>query len=59
MTSVKLSGASGLVKIIAPLPPVEIPDKPYRFLAWILAKMLDPHGRLNGADVKVEIGTRQ
>ena len=32
---------------------------PYKFVALTFAKTLEPHGRLNGADLSVEMGIKQ
>jgi len=45
----RLTGASGLVSIIAPFPDVEASEGLTILVAIILAKMLDPHGRENVA----------
>jgi len=44
--SLRLSGASARVKIIAPLPGDELAEVPTKFVAVTLAQMLDPQGRL-------------
>lgn len=52
----KLKGASGLVKIIAPLPSTDVAEEPLTLSATITACMLEPQGKLNGAVVKVALG---
>jgi len=48
---------SGYVKIIAPLPKFEGKELPYTLVAITLANTDDPHGRLKGAAIRVEIET--
>jgi hypothetical protein len=45
-TLVKFLGESGVISIMAPFPPVEVPELPMMFVARIVAKTLDPQGRL-------------
>jgi len=52
-------GASGFVKMVAPLPTLETKEFPYKFVAYTLAKILDPQGRLNGAALRVAVGIVQ
>ena len=59
ITSYKLRGASGFVKMMAPLPIGEDVEEPYRLYATTLAKMLDPHGSWNAPALSVVIGTEQ
>lgn len=49
-------GASGTVKIIAPLPAVDTDELPYTFVAVILAKMLLPQSIEKGVAFSTEIG---
>ena len=58
-TFARLIGASGLVSIIAPFPGVDASEGPTMLVAIIFAKMLDPHGRENGAIKSFEIGIVQ
>lgn len=51
----KFIGASGLVTITAPFPWFELVEEPYLFVAKTFAKMLDPHGKLNGDALSVEV----
>ena len=43
--------------MMAPLPGEEVSEFPYLFVAKTLANMLDPHGQLNGSDVRTLVGT--
>lgn len=52
-------GASGVIIIIAPLPPAEVPDEPIILNDYTFAYMLDPYGRLYGLPIKSAIGTLQ
>jgi hypothetical protein len=58
-TFAKLIGGSGLVKIIAPLPGREGTEIPTIFMPDTVAKILDPHGKLNGEVTSEEIGIAQ
>lgn len=58
-TSCRLSGESGFVRIIAPLPPDDSIELPYMLVAITLAKMLLPHTILNGAASSEDVGTEQ
>jgi hypothetical protein len=42
--------------MIAPLPGSDASESPYELVAIILAKMLDPHGKLKGLVISVAIG---
>jgi hypothetical protein len=53
------TGGSGLVRMIAPFPTVELSDSPYKFDAVNFTYMLKPHGNKNGEAFKSEIGTEQ
>ena len=55
----RLIGASGTVKITAPLPSFELIDGPTALIAVILMKMLLPQGKLKGAASRVVIGVIQ
>lgn len=48
----KETGASGALKMIAPLPASETTDDPLKFVAVTLAKTLEPQARLNGLAFK-------
>ena len=56
---VGVAGASGFVIITAPFPADETNELPNALVAYILAKMLAPQGRFNGAACRLEIGTVQ
>jgi hypothetical protein len=47
------------VSITAPFPGVDASEGPTMLVAIIFAKMLDPHGRENGAIKSFEIGIVQ
>jgi hypothetical protein len=53
----RLSGASGTVKITAPLPPVLAVEVPYVFKAATLAYTLVPQARLKVDALRVAMGT--
>ena len=58
-SSLTLSGASGTVKIIAPFPWSDSSEVPYKLVALTFAKILEPHAKLKGADLSVEMGIKQ
>jgi hypothetical protein len=58
-TLVRFLGESGVIRIIAPLPPGEAPELPIIFVANTFAKTLEPQGRLKGGVVNAATGTRQ
>ncbi len=55
----RVTGVSGLVSIMAPFPGVDASEGLTTLVAMIFAKMLDPHGRENGAINSYEIGIVQ
>ena len=57
--SYKNRGASGFVKILAPLPGSDSSELPYAFCAITLAYTCEPHARLNGAAFSTVEGTVQ
>lgn len=57
-TFCKLSGASGLVKILAPVPTVDHGESPLTLVAYTLAYMSEPHSMLYGIVISSEIGTK-
>ncbi len=50
---VMLTGASGAVIMIAPLPWTDLDEDPTALIALTTAKTLDPHVRLYGNDTNV------
>ena len=48
LSSAKVVGASGLVKILTPAPIFEKSEFPKLLVASTFATTVDPHGRLNG-----------
>ena len=47
-----------MIRIIAPLPPADVPELPMMFVASTSAKTLEPQGRLYGAIVKASTGIK-
>lgn len=58
-TLVKLTGASGDVRTIAPLPWTDLGDYPMILIALTTAYTLEPHWRLYGYATNVETGIAQ
>lgn len=58
-TLVMLTGASGAVRIIAPLPWTDLDDYPIALIALTTANTLEPHYRLYGDAIKLCTGTAQ
>jgi len=48
-TFTRFNGASGTVRIMVPLPALDITELPKLFIAITFTKMLEPHAKLNGA----------
>lgn len=58
-TSLTKVGASGLVRMTAPLPKTEVKESPYQLQAITTAEMLEPQTILKGVAIKVVIGMSQ
>ena len=59
VSSYKLCGASGSVRIIAPLPGSEKNESPYELNACTFTQIEDPQGKLNGSEMRSVIGIVQ